>query len=236
MAHLRERGGVRRFLLPFLGAAGAVAALVAPPSSLQAQAPAAAQPAAGGTPKAVPIRVENYLLLPEPRVVRSSISVTLAKARLTVFTPVKLDPTTSRLVPYTESEFNKLGISADSFQRKAAEAADRRLATLQPELIKNEAGKVIYAVYRGEDHLFPCLLTAPSLGRIFEKVFGKEVWVVTPDRNSLYVFPAGAETLQEFADDLQDRFDSSAFPASEEIFALKGETGEMTVVGNFTNR
>ena len=222
---------MRRFLLPLTAVACTALAILRP--SLPAQESPAAS---GATPKAVPIRVENFLLLPEPKSARSAISLTLGKARLTVFTPVKQEPGTTHLMPYTQSEFAKLGISADSFQKKAGEAADRKLAQMQPELIKNEAGKVIYAVYRGEAPVYACLLTAPSLGRIFEKVFGKEVWVVTPDRNSLYVFPAGADAMQEFADDLQERFDSSTFPASEEIFSLKVESGEIEVVGNFTSR
>lgn len=78
-----------------------------------------------------------------------------------------------------------------------------------------------------------CLLIAPSLGAIFHKIFGDEVWLVTPDRNSLYVFPARQETLEEFADDLRRRFEDNAFAASNEIFAVKkGATPR--VIGNFS--
>ncbi|HSJ03936.1 MAG: hypothetical protein ACAI34_15635 [Verrucomicrobium sp.] len=194
------------------------------------------KPTSASPPKAVPIRVENFLLLPEPKAAKSGISLVLGKARFTVFNPVKMEPGTSRLIPYTESEFAKLGISADSFQRKAAEAADRKLASLQPELIKNDKGKVAYAVYRGADPIYACLLTAPSLGKIFEKVFGKEVWVVTPDRNSLYVFPTGAATMEEFAADLEDRFESNPFAASEEVYLLKSDGSELEAVANFTSK
>lgn len=201
-------------------------------------APLSAQGGREGSavPKAVPLRVENYLLLPEPKATRSSISFEMGGARLTVFSPMRQEPGSTRLIPYTESEFNKLGISRDSFATKAAEAADRKLAQLQPELIKNAQGQVIYAVYRGPDPVYSCLLLAPSLGRIFEKVFGKEVWVVTPDRHSLYVFPAGQAAMEEFAADLEERFLATPFAASEEIFSLKADGNEMRVVGNFTSR
>lgn len=194
-----------------------------------------AQEKASPLPKAVAIKLEKFLLLPEPRAAKSGISQVLGGARLTVFNPVK-EEAGPRLVPYTESEFAKMGISADSYIQRAGEAADRKLALIQPELMKDETGKVIYAVYRGPDPIYACLLTAPSLGRIFEKIFGKEIWVVTPDRNSLYVFPANAEALGDFTADLEERFESNPFATSEEVFSLKADGSEMKVIGNFTNR
>lgn len=182
------------------------------------------------------IKAEPFLLLPEPKEMRTANSAVLGGARHTVFNPVRRLAGKPGVEAYSKAEFAKLGISTDTFVRKAREAADRLLATLQPELIKDDAGRVRYAVYRGEDPVFACLLAAPSLAKVFENVFGKEVWVAAPDRNALYVFPPNPTIVDDFAGDLEDRFETNAFAASEEVFVLRSDTGEMRAVGTFTNR
>lgn len=171
-------------------------------------------------------------MLPEPRVMGSSISKSFADSKSTVFTPARQNAD-GKLRACTREEFAKLGLSWESFLERAQAVADRRLALLQPELKKDAGGRVLYAVYRSGEPTMSCLLIAPSLNVIFQKVFGDEVWLVTPDRNSLYVFPARQEALEEFADDLRRRFEDNAFAASNEIFAVKkGATPR--VIGNFS--
>lgn len=183
-----------------------------------------------------PQKPELFLLLPEPREMRKAHSLVLGGARLTVFSPARQIAARPGIEVYPAAEFAKLGISADTFAKKAREAADRMLATLQPELKKDEAGRVRYAVYRGEEPVYACLLAAPSLAKIFEKIFGKEVWVAAPDRHALYVFPPNPAVVNDFAADLQDRFESDPFAASEEIFVLRADTGELKAVAAFTDR
>lgn len=201
------------------------------PAFCLAPAVAADKPAAVVAPARKP---DPYVLLPEPRAMRSLISHPLGGARLTVFSPVKASAD-GELSPYSVEEFNKLGISWESFLERSRAAADRRLAALQPELIKDPAGKLRYAVYRGAEPVYASLLLAPSLARVFEKVFGGEVWLAAPDRHALYVFPADAAALVAVAADLEERFESNAYSASEEIFHLNRE-GELRSVGQFTSR
>lgn len=184
----------------------------------------------------IAVKAEPFLLLPEPREMRVAHSVALGGAKHTVFTPVRRIAGKPGLVPYGKEEFAKLGISADTFAEKAREAADRILAGLQPEFIKDDAGRVRYAVYRGDDPVIACLLVAPSLAKVFQKIFGKEIWVAAPDRHALYVFPPNPAIVDDFAGDLQARFESEAFAASEEVFIIRGETGEMRAVGTFRDR
>ena len=167
---------------------------------------------------------------------RSTISKTLFKAQRTIFSPAQETSTAPGLALYTAAEFAKLGLSWDTYFERAAAAADRKLASLQPEWIKDDAGKVLYAVYRGEQPIYATLLLAPSLTKVFEKTFGGEIWVAAPDRNSLYVFPANAELVGDFAGDLEERFESNPYGASEEIFAFKLGESEPRVVGTFTSR
>lgn len=205
-----------------------------------AQEPASPTAAPTGTPAparpAVPTKAEPYLLLPEPKEMRVGHSVTLGGAKFTVFNPVHRLAGKPGLEPYSKAEFAKLGISPETFADRARLAADRLLAGLQPELIKDDSGRVRYAVYRGDDQVYACLLAAPSLAKVFQNIFGSEVWVASPDRHALYVFPPNPVVVDDFAGDLQDRFETDAFAASEEVFIIRGDTGEMRAVGTFTNR
>ena len=167
-------------------------------------------------------KLETLLLLPEPRALRSSLSTAPEGSKLTVFTPARESATNpARLETYSEDAFKALGLSLDTFLKRAATSADKRLAALKPELIRDDQGRVLYAVYRGESELFATLLLAPSLPKVFEPMFGKEIWAALPDRHALYVFPAKSPALNDFTEDLAERFHSDLFAASPEIFSLQ---------------
>lgn len=181
-------------------------------------------------------KLETLLLMPEPKAMRTPLSITPAGARQTVLTPYResaLSP--GGLEPYQQESFAKLGLSLETFAQRAKAAADKRLLQLKPELIKGEDGRIAYAVYRGESSLFATLLAAPSLPKIFEELFGKEIWAALPDRHALYIFPARSPALSEFTADLADRYAADAFAASAEIFSIKaGE--EPKVVASFVEQ
>ncbi|MCE9520376.1 MAG: hypothetical protein K8R87_12590 [Verrucomicrobia bacterium] len=177
-------------------------------------------------------KAESYLLLPEPRVMGSSISQPFADSKHTVFTPAH-QRADGKLHVNTREEFAKLGLSWETFLERAQAAADRRLTELQPELKKDASGKVLYAVYRSDEPTMACLLIAPTLSTIFKTIFGDEIWLVSPDRHSLFVFPARHEAIEEFADDLRSRFEDNPYAASDEIFDLKNGAA-LRVIGNFS--
>ena len=178
-------------------------------------------------------KLETLLLMPEPKAMRSAYSIVPAGAKQTVLTPYRESSVSpGGIEPYSQASFAKLGLSVETFAERAKTAADKRLTQMQPELKKGEDGRIAYAVYRGESSLFPTLLIAPSLPKIYEELFGKEIWVAMPDRHALYVFPARPEILQEFTADLAERYAEDAFAASCEVFSLKaGE--EPKVVATF---
>lgn len=190
----------------------------------------------GGAQDLAATNPEVFLLLPEPRAARTSASLVLGDAKLTVFSPARQSPDKTSIEIYSSKDFTKLGISPETFAKKARAAADRLLASLKPELIRDQAGRVRYAVYRGEPSIYACLLVAPSLAKTFEPVFGKEIWVAAPDRHALYIFPPNPAVVDDFAGDLADRFESNAFSASEEVFVMRTDTGVMRAVGTFTDR
>lgn len=179
---------------------------------------------------------EPYLVLPGPKAVRLSTSKEFAGAQRTALTPAKQGTDARSIAAYTPDEFAKLGISWETFLERAKAAADRRLSLMKAEVVKDSTGQASYAVYRGADTSIACLLVAPSLGKVFTNIFGRDIWIVTPDRNSLYIFPAKAEALAEFAGDLKERFDSGVQASSEEIFELKSDGSGLRAIGSLPRR
>jgi hypothetical protein len=164
---------------------------------------------------------ESLLMLPEPRVLRTERSITPEGAEKTVLSPAREIVETAGIEVYSKEDFMRLGLSPETYAKRAEKAADKLLFTLKPDLIKDAQGKVQYAVYRGDRPVMACLLIAPSLPQVFEEMFGKEIWVACPDRHSLFVFPAKPEAMEEFVADLAERFESDAHAASPEVFSIK---------------
>jgi hypothetical protein len=176
---------------------------------------------------------ESFIMLPEPREMRSSQSLMLPDAKQTVFTAAREISDQPGVRTYSDEEFGKLGISLETFLQRARVAAEKRIALLKPEYIKDAEGRLRYAVYRSESPLNASLILAPSLGTLFQKILGEPIWAVLPDRNTLYLFPARPDALAEFTSDLRDRYDADPFAASSEIFVIKPGGGLPRVVGSF---
>jgi|GEM_PF-564373 len=169
-----------------------------------------------------PRKLETLLMMPEPRAMRTPLSITPQGAKQTVLTPCHESASAMGGVEsYQRDTFAKLGLSIETFAQRAGAAADKRLLKLKPELIKGADGKIAYAVYRGESMLYATLLVAPSLPKIFAEIFGQEIWAAMPDRHALYIFPARPDILSDFQEDLAARYASEPFAASCEVFSLK---------------
>jgi hypothetical protein len=178
--------------------------------------------------------LERILLLPEPKVMRNPLSYTPEGAESTVLTPARELADVPGIIAYSQEDFKKLGLSVVTFVERAKKVADKRLSTIKPEFIKDDEGRIKYAVYRGDSPLIASLMVAPSLSDIFEPYFGKIIWVAMPDRHSLFIFPANADSLEEFTADLAERYLSDPRAASSEIFALQKNQAPR-VVASFNN-
>ena len=177
-------------------------------------------------------RLETLLLLPEPKALRNELSVMPKGAVKTVLSPARELADLPGIQTYSREEFKRLGLSVETFNARAKKAADRLLTGFKPELVRDDEGRAIYALFRSERPVVASLLAAPSLPKLFEGTFGGEIWVAMPNRYSLFVFPAKPEALQGFTEELAERYRNDAYAASGEIFLLKaGE--EPRVVGSF---
>lgn len=192
----------------------------------------AAQDSASAKPKPKP---ESYLLLPEPRMMRSVRSLQPSGSEKTVLSPAKEIADSPFIATYSTEEFQAIGISPETFAERARTAADRLLKELKPEWVQDEKGQVLYAVYRGERPIYASLIVAPTLPHLFEAAFGPEIWLAAPDRNALYVFSAKAAIIGDFASDLEQRFRNDPYAATGEIFAWKKDNKQPVVVGSFTD-
>lgn len=152
---------------------------------------------------------------------KNPLSYTPEGAESTVLTPARELADIPGIMAYSQDDFKKLGLSVETFIERAKKVADKRLASIKPEFIKDEEGRIKYAVYRGDSPLIASLLIAPSLSDIFEPHFGKVLWAAAPDRHSLFIFPANADAIEEFTADLAERYLSDPRAASPEIFVLK---------------
>ena len=183
----------------------------------------------------VPPKPEAFLMLPEPRSMRSSISQPIGGAKRTVFTPAKSDDR-GKVTTYTAAEFAKIGLSWDSFLERAQKAADIRLAAIQPELKNDASGKAVYAVFRSDEETIASLIIAPGLEQIFKKLFPAGIRLVAPDRHTLFVFPAADGVIEPFAEDLAERFEENTFAASEEIFERKPGAEGIRAIGSIRGK
>lgn len=175
---------------------------------------------------------ETLLLLPEPKALRTSISQPIDGAARTVWTPARQTDLPGGVETYSTDDFARLGFSADTFVARARTAADKRLAKLTPEYVRDESGAILYAVYRDDTGMMATLLAAPSLGRIFGKIFGDKVWVAIPDRFALYVFPAKEAAVAGFVPDLRERYNRATYAASPELFELTNDGRPPKVIGS----
>lgn len=223
---------IPRFFILLLLTAGLPAQEKPSPGAKSAPVPAATT--AVVPPPPVARKLELLLLLPEPRVLGTELSLTPDEARHTVFSPAREVAEVPGIQTYSKEDFQRLGISPETFAERARATADRLLAEIQPDLVKDAEGKVLYAVYRSERPVIASLVTATMLAETFEKLFGPEIWVALPDRHSLFVFPPNPDALEDYTQDLNERWRADAHSASPEIFTLKkGEPPR--VVGSFSS-
>ena len=168
-----------------------------------------------------PGKLEPLLLLPEPRAMRTELSLVPRDSQQTVFSAARETTEVPGVVVYSNEEFRRLGLSLETFAARAKKAADRLLAGVKPDLVKGASGEILYAVYRGPRPIMASLLVAPTLPAVAESLLGGPAWAILPDRHSLYLFRAEPAAVAAFAQDLAERFKSDPHAASVEVFALQ---------------
>ncbi len=125
--------------------------------------------------------------------------------------------------PFTKKVWEERGLDWDRFLPAARALADRIAEKIEPKLVRDHRGVVLYAIVADEDPFLTGVLLSPKLRERFRETLGDRIHAVLLERNRLYLFPATGGTLAEFGPALVEEYRRSKFPVSLEIFLLDHE-------------
>lgn len=142
----------------------------------------------------------------------------LQGSKATIIYPASLGPE-ARFVPFGSAR--KMTPSQyDTLFNSWKERSSLLLATLDPEIIRDNQGVIQAAIIRSPDSLVGTTVLLPVFLQRFRSIFGPEVLVAIPSENTVYVFPKLANRLPEFRDRIVDEFLLSPRPVTTEFFEL----------------
>lgn len=131
--------------------------------------------------------------------------------------------------PFTEATWKERGMEWDRFFSIAGTIADEVAGRIEPKLVRDHRGVVLYAIVADEDPFLTGAILSPRLRERFRETLGDRIHAVLLERNRIYLFPATGGALAEFGPSLVEQYRRSRFPVSLEIFLLDG--GGPRVVG-----
>ena len=100
------------------------------------------------------------------------------------------------------------------------ERASLRLATLDPEIVRDSRGVIQMAVIATDDPCTSSCVLIPGFLKRFSALFGPELILAIPARNKVYVFPKLANSLPAMVQAIRDDYLISPMPVSTELFEL----------------
>ena len=104
--------------------------------------------------------------------------------------------------------------------RNFRERASLLMATIDPEMIRDNRGVIQMAVITGEDPMTASCILSPGFLSRFSAIFGPELIVAVPTRNRIYVFPKLANRIPGIARTIRDDYLASPCPVSCELFEI----------------
>lgn len=122
--------------------------------------------------------------------------------------------------PFSKKSWEERGLDWDRFFPVARQVADAVAAKLEPKLVRDHRGIVLYAILADEDPFLTSVILSPKLHERFKETLGDRIQVLLLERNRVYLFPATGGTLAEFGPALVEEYGRSRFPVSLEIFLL----------------
>ena len=172
---------------------------------------------------------EAWHLLIEPTFMRYEASWPIDGAERTVLVPARY--VDGEVLPLKSDDIVNLGATRDTILASAPKAASEVLATLTPRLIRDENKVIQCAVLESASPLTASAVLAPEFETLFRETLGPDVLVAIPNRFRIFVFPRGTPAFQRFSEIVIAEYDSSSYPVSKELFALK--KGKLTAVGSY---
>lgn len=154
----------------------------------------------------------------ETQAVDPEVFTRVEGAKKTLMVPVQEWDYGVRL--FSAKEWKKQAFDNAEYRRNAEVVADAVMATVNPELIRDSRGVVLYALLRGEDPFLSSILLSSKFLPLFKQSLGDSVRVVLIDRQLIYVFPSSGGKLDEFGAALAEQYQQAKQPVSLEIFEV----------------
>ncbi len=139
-------------------------------------------------------------------------------AKSTVLAPARLGENGVEFP--TVATWTAAGLNEETVRKLTARIASEWLRHVKIEWVRNAKNVVEYAALRSEK--FPVCVTilAPEFRKQFEDVFGPKLMVIMPNRQTVFIFPALAVDLSDYAPMILEAWRSPAAKVSLEVFEL----------------
>lgn len=134
----------------------------------------------------------------------------------------------------TADEVKALEDSEPSWRQEAVLRADRLVAGLDSDTVRDSQGVILAIVLDGESPVTCSALFSAELVRQYEDLLGPEFYVAVPTRFRLYLFPKLASRIAEFAPAVLSDYRVSPHPVSTEVMEVSREG--VSVVGQLDDR
>ncbi len=121
---------------------------------------------------------------------------------------------------FTRELWESRALDWDTLLPAARAVADRIVARIEPELVRDARGVILYAILADEDPFLSSVLLSPKLLESFRETLGDRIHIVLVDRHRLYLFPATGGRLIDYGPALVEEFRRARMPVSLEVFLL----------------
>jgi hypothetical protein len=170
------------------------------------------------TPAASKPSLADTCIVLEPAALKCEVSQTLSGARSTVVQPAR--ETADGLKILSKAEFEATGLKWEEFLAKAKTAAAKKLEKLEPSVVKDGRGLVLYIKLHGESPLISSMILCPELLTKFSPQLGNSIVALVPDRFTVYLFPRQTGEFARHGTEIAEIFTKATFPASAEAFEI----------------
>jgi len=122
--------------------------------------------------------------------------------------------------PFTAATWRERALDWEKLLPAALAGADKLVDRLEPELVRDSRGIILYAILKDKDPFLTSVMLSPKLLEKFRETLGDRLHVVLVDRHRLYLFPATGGRLADYGPALVTEFRRAKLPVSLEIFLL----------------
>ena len=179
------------------------------------------------------VKKQKYVLLIEPRGMRSAVSMIIPGARNTVYSAGYEG--SLGVSHYKAEEFRRIFKSDwKQFRERALKDSAKHLKRLKPVMVRNSDNIIEYGLIQSEDPLTASTILLPQFREKFKDVFGSELLVLVPNRSTILVFSDSDNNLNKYKETVIKMYKDSIYPVSREIFRLNG-TG-IRAIGDYIGK